>query len=137
VLPYFKNTVWGYSLQRPPLSLGHHSDEVVKYSSLPFMRSLPPKTTPLIGPSFRCTEVVKYGSLPFMRSLPPKTTPLIGPWFRCTEVVKYSQTCIKRSPLGQRKSGLIRQVTSKRGLIHMEFSMIGQEKCNLLIQVTA
>ena len=24
----------------------------------------------------------------------------------------YSQTCIKRSPLGQRKSGLIRQVTS-------------------------
>ena len=26
----------------------------------------------------------------------------------------YSQTCIKRSPLGQRKSGLIRQVTSKK-----------------------
>ena len=25
---------------------------------------------------------------------------------------KYSQTCIKRSPLGQRESGLIRQVTS-------------------------
>jgi len=25
--------------------------------------------------------------------------------------MKYSQTCIKRSPLGQRKSGLIRQVT--------------------------
>jgi hypothetical protein len=25
---------------------------------------------------------------------------------------KDSQTCIKRSPLGQRKSGLIRQVTS-------------------------
>jgi len=25
----------------------------------------------------------------------------------------YSQTCIKRSPLGPRKSGLIRQVTSK------------------------
>jgi len=24
----------------------------------------------------------------------------------------YSQTCIKRSPLGQRKNGLIRQVTS-------------------------
>ena len=24
----------------------------------------------------------------------------------------YSQTCIKRSPLGHRKSGLIRQVTS-------------------------
>jgi hypothetical protein len=29
---------------------------------------------------------------------------------------KYSQTCIKRSPLGQRKSGLIRQVTSKKRL---------------------
>ena len=26
----------------------------------------------------------------------------------------YSQTCIKRSPLGQRKSGLIRQVTSQK-----------------------
>ena len=25
---------------------------------------------------------------------------------------KYSKTCIKRSPLGQRKSGLIRQVAS-------------------------
>jgi len=24
----------------------------------------------------------------------------------------YSQTCVKSSPLGQRKSGLIRQVTS-------------------------
>jgi hypothetical protein len=27
-------------------------------------------------------------------------------------ITRYSQTCIKRSPLGQRKSGLIRQVTS-------------------------
>jgi hypothetical protein len=27
-------------------------------------------------------------------------------------VKKYSQTCIKRSPLGQRKSGLLRQVTA-------------------------
>ena len=26
----------------------------------------------------------------------------------------YRQTCIKRSPLGQRKSGLIRQVTSSK-----------------------
>ena len=26
----------------------------------------------------------------------------------------YSQTCIKRSPLGQRKNGLIRQVTSEK-----------------------
>jgi hypothetical protein len=40
----------------------------------------------------------------------------------------YSQTCIKRSPLGQRKDGLIRQV---------KFSMTGQEKGDLLIQVTA
>ena len=35
-----------------------------------------------------------------------------------TELI-YSQTCIKRSPLGQRKSGLIRQVTSwKRFISH-------------------
>jgi len=26
--------------------------------------------------------------------------------------MKYSQTCIKRSPIGQRKSGHMRQVTS-------------------------
>jgi hypothetical protein len=45
----------------------------------------------------------------------------------------YRQTCIKRSPLGQRKSGLLRQVTSYQ----MEFSMTGQEKVGLLIQVTA
>jgi len=31
----------------------------------------------------------------------------------------YSQTCIKRSPFGQRKSGL------KRGSIHMKYSMTG------------
>ena len=30
----------------------------------------------------------------------------------CAPYFKYSQICIKRSPLGQRKSGLIRQVTS-------------------------
>jgi hypothetical protein len=34
-----------------------------------------------------------------------------------------NQTCIKRSLLGQRKSGLLRQV--KRGSIHMKFSMTG------------
>jgi hypothetical protein len=44
----------------------------------------------------------------------------------------YRQTCIKRLPLGQRKSGLLRQVTS----YEMEFSMTGQEKVGLLIQVT-
>ena len=43
----------------------------------------------------------------------------------------YSQTCIRRSPLGQRESGL------KRGSIHIKFSMTGQEKCDLLIQWTA
>jgi len=49
-----------------------------------------------------------------------------------------SQTCIKRSPLGQRKTGLLRQVTNlKRGSIHMKFSITGQEKGDLLIQVTA
>jgi hypothetical protein len=48
---------------------------------------------------------------------------------------KYSQTCIKRSPWEQRKSGLLRPL--KRGWIHMKFSMTGQEKGDLLIQVTA
>ena len=43
----------------------------------------------------------------------------------------YSQTCIKRSPLGQRKDGL------KRGSIHMTFSMTGQGKSDLLIEVAA
>jgi hypothetical protein len=28
-------------------------------------------------------------------------------------------------------------ISFKRGLIHMKFSMTGQEKCDLLIQVTA
>jgi hypothetical protein len=49
--------------------------------------------------------------------------------------LKYSKTCIKRSPLGQRKSGLIRPL--KRGSIQMKFSMTGQENSDLLIQVTA
>ena len=44
--------------------------------------------------------------------------------------IKYSQTCIKRSPLGQRKSDLI------RGSIHIKFSVTGQEKGVHLIQVT-
>ena len=41
--------------------------------------------------------------------------------------IKYSQTCIKRSPFGQRESGLMTQV----------FSMTGQDNGDLLIQVTA
>ena len=48
-----------------------------------------------------------------------------------------SQTYIKRSPLGQRKSGLLGQVASKRGSIDMKCYMTGQEKGDLLIQVTA
>ena len=46
---------------------------------------------------------------------------------RCTN----SQTCIKRSPLGQRKWPL------KGGSIHMKSSMTGEEKGDLLIQVVA
>ena len=42
-----------------------------------------------------------------------------------------SQTCIKRPPLGERKSGLI------RGSIHMKSSMTVKEKDDLLIQVVA
>jgi len=32
--------------------------------------------------------------------------------YRTVNMIKYSQTCIKRSPLGQRKSCLYRQQTS-------------------------
>jgi len=49
----------------------------------------------------------------------------------------YSQTCCKKSPLGQRKSGLSRQVALKRGSIHMNFFMMGQEKGDIVTQVTA
>ena len=38
--------------------------------------------------------------------------------------------------LGQRKKGLIKRWPFKRGSIYMKFSMIGQEKGGLLIQVT-
>ena len=48
----------------------------------------------------------------------------------------YSQTCIKRTPLGQRKSGLLRQIPLKRGNIYMTFSMTGQEKGVLLMQMS-
>ena len=50
----------------------------------------------------------------------------------------YSQTCIKRSPLEQTKKGVFQEMWPlKRGSIHMKFSMVGQEKGDLLIQVTA
>jgi hypothetical protein len=53
-------------------------------------------------------------------------------------IIWNSQTCIKRSPLGQRKRDLIREVRPlKRGSIHVKFSMTGQEKGDLLMQVTA
>jgi len=39
--------------------------------------------------------------------------------------------------MGQRKYGLVRQVTFKRGSIHMKFSMTGQEKGELIRQVTS
>jgi len=43
----------------------------------------------------------------------------------------YSQTCIKRSPLGQRKTGLIRQVTSKKRLNSYEIFYDRTRKCDL------
>jgi hypothetical protein len=39
--------------------------------------------------------------------------------------------------LGQKKSGLIRQIQMTRGSIDMEFSTTGQEKDEILIQVIA
>jgi hypothetical protein len=48
----------------------------------------------------------------------------------------YSQTCIKRSPLEERKRDL-NMWPLKRGSIHMTFSIIGQEKGDLLIHGTA
>ena len=49
----------------------------------------------------------------------------------------YSQTCIKRSPLGQGKSGLLLKTGEllKRGSNRMKFSMTGQEKGDLLMQM--
>jgi hypothetical protein len=64
----------------------------------------------------------------FMTVLGKMTTSII--------VFIYRQTCIKRSPLGQRKSDLIKWPL-KRGSIHMELSMTEQEKDDLLIQVAA
>jgi hypothetical protein len=49
----------------------------------------------------------------------------------------YKQTCIKRSPLGQRKSGLLRKVNSEKRFNSDEFFKTEEEKGDLLIQVTA
>ena len=48
----------------------------------------------------------------------------------------YSQTCIKRSSLGQRKMGYKTDDVLK-GSIHLKFSMTGQEKGDLAIQLAA
>ena len=44
----------------------------------------------------------------------------------------YSQACIKRSTFGTKERWPL-----KRGLIHLKFSMPGEEKGDLLIQVSA
>ena len=82
----------------------------------------------------------------------------IRKFFKISTTFKYSQTCIKRSPLGERKSSLTTQASyidsdcpfgifklflpPKRGSIHMKFSMTGQENGafitgDCLIEVTA
>ena len=48
----------------------------------------------------------------------------------------YNQTGVKRSPFGQRKIYIIRQVTSY-GSIYMKFSMTWHKKGDLLTQVAA
>jgi len=50
-------------------------------------------------------------------------------------IVTYSQICIKRSSLVQRKNDQ-GKVTSKKRFNSDEFSLAGQEKVDLLIQVT-
>ena len=49
----------------------------------------------------------------------------------------YSPTCIKRSPFKKKQKWYFKTGDLlKRGSIHMKFSMTGQEKGDLLIQVT-
>ena len=53
------------------------------------------------------------------------------------EKPKWCQSYFKKALLGQRESGLLGQKTSyKRGSIHMNFSIKGQEKGDPLKQVT-
>ena len=49
----------------------------------------------------------------------------------------YSQTCIKRSPVGQIKGDLIRRVTSYKRFNSCEIFYNRTRKGDLLIQVTA
>ena len=54
-------------------------------------------------------------------------------WKHCKKKLKiYSQTCIKRSPLGERKMALYDRWPLIRGSIHMKFSMTGQEKMTFI-----
>jgi hypothetical protein len=48
----------------------------------------------------------------------------------------YGQTCIKRTHLGQRKRSFIIRPLNRDGSIQSTFSMKGQKKDDLLIQVT-
>ena len=48
----------------------------------------------------------------------------------------YGQTCIKRTHLGQRKMSFFIRPLNRGGSIHSKFSMKGQEKDDLLLQVT-
>ena len=50
---------------------------------------------------------------------------------------KYNQTCIKRSPVGQIKCGLLRQVTSWKRVNSYEVFYDKTRKGDILIQVTA
>jgi hypothetical protein len=59
------------------------------------------------------------------------------------QTTKYSkiQTCIKRSLFGTKKNWSIEidvgDLLKKDQSVHVKFSMMGQEKCDLLMQVTA
>jgi hypothetical protein len=57
--------------------------------------------------------------------------------FKHTYIYMYSQTCIKRSPLGQRKSGLLRQVTSWKRFNSYEIFYDRTRQRWPLIKVTA
>jgi hypothetical protein len=47
--------------------------------------------------------------------------------FRKQKII-YSQTCTKRSPLGQRKSDIIRQMTSQKRFTSYEIFYDGKKK---------
>ena len=57
----------------------------------------------------------------------------------CTYITMtiYSQTCIKWSPVKQRKGGIEDRRPLKRDSIHMQIYITRQDKCVFLAQVTA